>query len=746
MSIHEFFSKELNPSQIQAVEQLDGPVLILAGAGSGKTRVLTYRIANLIAEKKARPFEIFAVTFTNKAAGSMKERTSQLLNRFGIRATGAPWVSTFHSACARILRDHIQNIGFDRSFAIYDDADQMSVIKKVTEKLGFNEKIYPPRAFQAVINDAKNKGISAEQFARANSGFIEEKQAKVYSTYEQEMKRANALDFGDLLVKTYELFRTSDEVLKYYQETLPYIMVDEYQDTNHIQYKLVHLMSEAHRNICVVGDEDQSIYSWRGADIANILSFEQDYPEAKVIKLEHNYRSTQTIVKAASAVIKNNTQRKDKTLFTENPMGAPIVVREEYNEYKEAQFVTQQIAKLLQDGDTKPSEIAVFYRTNAQSRVLEEQFRMGQIPFRIVGAVTFYERMEIKDLVGYMKFLVNPRDDVAFKRIINRPPRRIGKATIDRIEEIGFDRQISMVEATKAVIENREVHSGALKALTQFLNQMADLQENIKEVSPSEALQRILDVTGYVEVLRKEDTVESQSRIENIEELYSAIKQFEKERADEASLLSFIEEMALVSHVDRLDESQEAVTLMTLHLSKGLEYPYVFIVGMEEGIFPSRRAFASLDPTELEEERRLAYVGMTRAEVQLYLTHARQRFLRGSEEHNPPSRFIKEIPEHFLQKQSALAAPRLADRYRTRFQPRLVQPEDFEPTPDYDDFGNEANDNSYRKGMKVRHPSFGVGIIFSCEGEGDDQKVTVMFDDRSLKKFSVKHARLDRLT
>ncbi|MEQ1875621.1 MAG: UvrD-helicase domain-containing protein [Bdellovibrionia bacterium] len=752
MAKNELFSKELNPSQGEAVQALEGPLLILAGAGSGKTRVLTYRIANLISQKLARPEEIFAVTFTNKAAKGMRERTHTLLHKHGIDTAGSPWVSTFHSACARILRDHIGQIGYDPRFVIYDDSDQMSIIKKVCDQLNLNDKMYPPRGFQAVINDAKNRGISADQFNTDSNNFLDEKKAKVYEVYEREMKKANALDFGDLLVKTFEVMRTSSEVLDYFQKTLRFIMVDEYQDTNHIQYQLVHLLSSAHRNLCVVGDEDQSIYSWRGADITNILSFESDYPEAKVVKLEQNYRSTQTIVKAASEVIKNNFQRKDKSLFTENPEGAPIIVREEINEYKEAQFVVQNVQRLIDGGEATPNEVAVFYRTNAQSRVLEDQFRVQQIPFRIIGAVTFYERMEIKDVLGYMKFLVNPRDDLAFKRIINRPPRRIGKTTIDKLEEIGTRENISMVEAAERAIQSREVHSGAIKGMTEFLNQMAELQDKVTTMSVSEAYQAILDTTGYVESLRAENTVEAQGRIENLEEMNNAMVQFEKERAEEATLLQFIEEMALVTDLDRQDENEPTVTLMTLHLSKGLEFPYVFIVGMEEGLFPSRQSFADsmADPTRLEEERRLAYVGMTRAEKQLWLTHARQRFFRGSEEHNPPSRFLKEIPDRYVEKQSAFGTPRLVQQFRNRFESGPARgpinaSDAFEPAPDYESFSNESEDSSFRKGMKVRHPHFGVGVIASCEGEGENQKVTVMFDNRSIKKFSVKFARLDRL-
>ncbi|HEX4924423.1 MAG TPA: UvrD-helicase domain-containing protein [Bdellovibrionales bacterium] len=749
----ELFAKELNPVQFEAVNCLEGPLLILAGAGSGKTRVLTYRMANLIAQGLCRPDEIFAVTFTNKAARSMRERTYALLQKHGIQTATSPWVSTFHSACARILRDHIGHIGYDPRFAIYDDSDQMAMIKKVCERLGLNDKMYPPRSFQGAINDAKNKGISPEEYARASTNFLDEKKAKVYALYETEMKKSNALDFGDLLSKTYELMRTSREVLDYFQNTLRFIMVDEYQDTNHIQYQLVHLLSEKHRNLCVVGDEDQSIYSWRGADITNILSFESDYPEAKVIKLEQNYRSTQTIVKAASEVIKNNFQRKDKSLFTENDLGSPIILREEFNEYKEAQFVSGEVKRLLDSGDATPNEVAVFYRTNAQSRVLEDQFRMQQIPFRIIGAVTFYERQEIKDLLSYMKFLVNPRDDLALKRIINRPPRRIGKTTIEKLEEIGANDQISMVEAAERAIQRREVHSGAMKGLTDFLNQMAELQDKIASATPSEAYQAILDTTGYIEMLRAEDSVESQSRIENLEELYNAIGQFEKERAEEATLVHFIEEMALVTDLDRRSEDEETVTLMTLHLSKGLEFPYVFIVGMEEGLFPSRQSFDNMDPTRLEEERRLAYVGMTRAEKQLWLTHARQRFFRGAEERNPPSRFLKEIPEKYLEKQSAIPTPRLVSSFQERYQRsspyqsgQSRSADIFDAAPDYESFSDDQGDQaSFKKGMKVRHPHFGIGIIFSCEGEGENQKVTVMFDDRSLKKFSVKFARLDRV-
>lgn len=733
----------LNPEQLRAVEVLDGPLLILAGAGSGKTRVLTFRIANLIASGNARPEEIFAVTFTNKAARSMGERCVKLLYELGIPVRTYPWISTFHSACAKILREHQSLLGFDAPFVIYDNDEQLSVVKKVTESLGFDEKIYPPRGFQSKINEAKNLGMTPEELAGKALNFFDEKLLKVYAAYERVMFKSNAVDFGDLLFKTYKLFEGNENVLRGYRERLTRIMVDEYQDTNHIQYKLVNLLAEKHRNLCVVGDEDQSIYSWRGADITNILNFKKDYPEAETVKLEENYRSSQTIVKAASEVIKNNTQRNDKTLFSKREVGELIRLHEATSDQAEAQWVVKQIQTLIQEGETSLQEIAIFYRTNAQSRVLEDQLRMNNIAYKIIGAVNFYDRTEIKDVVSYLKLLVNPKDDLALFRVINRPARKIGKTTVDKIEFIAQENQIPAIEAVQMAIDSGDIHSGAQKALAGFIGILTELRKLSEELTPLEAYEQVLEKTGYLKSLEDEHTVEAQNRIDNLQEFKSALHHFEKEQGEDCRLINFLEEMALVTDRDRMDDNAPSVTMMTLHLSKGLEYPAVFVVGLEDGLFPSRQSFDSLDPSALEEERRLCYVGMTRAEKKLFLSYARQRFLRGNTEYFPPSRFISEIPAHFINRSSALPNARMTSRgfseersYSGSFTENIF--------PDYDS-QIENSESAFRKGMRVRHPIFGTGVVHQLEGAGDNQKITVLFNNSTLKKFALKFARLEPL-
>ena len=748
----------LNPRQKEAVENLEGPLLILAGAGSGKTRVLTHRIAALVSTGLARADEILAVTFTNKAAREMRERTEHLLASFGLHAERDLWVSTFHSSCVRILRGHIHLLGYPSFFGIYDSADQLSVLKKVLGKLNLDDKVHPAKGFQSRISHAKMLGILPEDLEAGRSPHfrLDATSLNVYKEYQAEMQRSQNLDFDDLLLKTYELFRDYPVVLENYQKRFKYILIDEYQDTNHIQYKLISLLAQAHKNLCVVGDEDQSIYSWRGADISNILSFEKDFPSAKVIKLEQNYRSTQTIVDAASHLIRNNTQRKDKVLFTHNDQGAKIIIQEEGNEYDEARFVVKSIQKAMDAGDLNYADFAVFYRTNAQSRVLEEQLRTNSIPYRLIGGLKFYERMEIKDVLGYMKLAINPADDVAFRRVINTPTRGIGKTTIEQLEYLASTAQKPMLTVALEAAQQREFNSGVCKKLNAFCNMMAEISAQAAKVSPSELYHVILDKTQYVVRLKEENTTEAQARIENLEELDNAIVQFEKERADQVSTHSFLEEMALVSDIDTMEDNAATVTLMTLHISKGLEFPYVYIVGLEEGIFPTTRALDRFEPDALEEERRLAYVGMTRARQHLTVSYCRHRRLWGAEQHNPPSRFLKELPENLVEYRTNIARPQFVEKYRHFSDPTSVSRNSY-AKESFDEFGDtswgHSDDSDHdsteigpaglRKGMRVRHPTYGVGSIYECEGSGDAQKVSVLFDDRSLKKFVVKYARLE---
>ena len=768
----------LNPPQKDAAEALNGPVLILAGAGSGKTRVLTFRTANIIVQGLAAPDEILAVTFTNKAAREMENRIQKILKQVGTQTHGRLWISTFHSICARILRENIHLLGYKPYFGIYDTSDQVSMVKKVLTVLNIDDKTHPAKGFAARINAAKTDALSPQDVQKKRH-VMDDRSLEVYTRYEIEMQKANSLDFGDLLMKTYQLFTDYPAVLERYQNKFRYVMVDEYQDTNRIQYLIVNKLAEAHRNLCVVGDEDQSIYSWRGADINNILDFEKDFRDAKVVKLEQNYRSTQTIINSATKVIRNNSQRKDKTLFTENPEGEPIIVREEDNEYNEARYVVGEIQKLISDSDVSPTDIAIFYRTNAQSRVLEEQLRTRSLPYKLVGGTKFYERMEIKDVLGYMKLVLNPTDDIALKRIINVPARGIGKTTIDRLEEFSNQRGTNMIEGAALAVDNREFNAGTTSKLRAFLNILEKLRlmaQDKKNTLP-DLYHAILDETQYVIRLKEEDNPEADARIENLEEFDNAIVKFKEERGEEATLQTFLEEMSLVSDQDSLDDEgqeEKSVTMMTLHISKGLEYPVVFIVGMEENLFPSfRAADESGDPTAIEEERRLAYVGMTRAEKRLFLTYARTRKVWGSDQQNPPSRFLKELPKEGVVHQTSSARPRFMDRMRER----MGSSGDFddndtswagtvtkgkphplmgnqEAMPNYEDFGDDSFDEGggsgggsggFAKGMRVRHPSYGVGSILSVEGNGADLKVSVVFTDKTVKKFVAKYARLERV-
>ena len=741
----------LNPRQQEAADHIFGPLLILAGAGSGKTRVLTHRVAHLIASGEASPQQILAVTFTNKAAREMESRILARLGQMGIPVLDKMWISTFHSICARILREDIHRLGYQPFFAIYDDSDQLSMVKKCLALLEINDKIHPAKSFQAKINECKRLALTPEAVAQKSTQFMDQMSLKVYQLYEDQMHKANALDFGDLLFKTFLLFQSAPEVLETYQQKFLFVMVDEYQDTNHIQYCILQQLVRNHRNFCVVGDEDQSIYSWRGADISNILDFEKDFPEAKVVKLEENYRSSSNIVSAASAVIRNNSQRKDKTLFTQNSGGELITLREEMNEYEEARFVVKKIEDHLTEGEHNREDIAIFYRTNAQSRVIEDLLRSHSIPYRIVGGMKFYERLEIKDMLGYLKALLNPADEIAFKRIINTPARGIGKTTVEKIEEVAQEEGLIFFDAIERTAERRLVHSGAAKKIRAFHQLMQKLKSEMTQLSLSELYIRVLDETGYVLKLKAEDSPEAQARIENLEEFDNAIRQFEQERGEEATLQTFLEEMALVSDVDQMQEGENQVTLMTLHISKGLEFPIVFMVGMEEGLFPSGRSFDATQPEAMEEERRLCYVGMTRAREKLYMTCAKNRRVWGQDQSHSPSRFLIEIPEEYLDRQLGQKRPRFyAD---TVGKPSLSNPSkrswetSYDEVPAYEDYGDQmpGSGAGLQKGMRVRHPTFGVGSIFSVEGQGDTQKVSVLFSNRELKKFVTKYARLELL-
>ncbi|HPI39763.1 MAG TPA: UvrD-helicase domain-containing protein [Pseudobdellovibrionaceae bacterium] len=734
---------KLNPPQKEAVFTTDGPLLILAGAGSGKTRVLTYRLAHIISKGKAAPDEILCVTFTNKAAKEMENRIYKILSEYQIAIYSQLWVSTFHSFCVRVLREHIELLDYKKHFGIYDSGDQLSQIKKVMARLDINDKIYSPKNFQARISSAKMNALGPDDLKKTGH-FLDQKTVEVYRAYEEDMKKSNNLDFDDLLAKTYELFRMYPDLLNLYQEKFKYIMVDEYQDTNHIQYLLVQQLASKHRNLCVVGDEDQSIYSWRGADISNILDFEKDFPESTVVKLEENYRSSKNIVDAATEVIKNNTQRKNKTLFTSNPSGELIQVQEEVNEYEEARFVVRSIQQLISQGQGEYRDFAVFYRTNAQSRVLEEQLRSTAMPYKIVGGMRFFERMEIKDIIAYLKLALNNNDDIALQRIINVPTRGIGKTSMEKIIEVANQHKISFFNAIKYAVEQRHFNAGTSGKLRRFVDIIEDISIKSSQLKLIDFFHHTLEKTEYLQSLKSENTPEAQARVENITELDNAIEQFIQERQDEATLTTFLEEMALVADVDSLDEQINSITLMTLHVSKGLEFPFVFVVGLEEGLFPSQRSNNDEDPTSMEEERRLAYVGMTRAEKKLWLTHAYTRRLWGQEQMNQPSRFIEEIPQKFVQKNSSVQKSRFAERYSS-YSPRAAHTHfDSQSFPDYENQTPASpSKETLQKGSRVRHPTFGIGSICKTEGSGDSQKISVIFGDNSLKSFVAKYARLE---
>lgn len=698
----------------------EGPVLVFAGAGSGKTRVLTHRIAYLIKEKGVKPWNILAVTFTNKAANEMKERIERLL---GEGASGL-WAGTFHGICARILREHGAAVGIDRNFTIYDDYDQIQLVKEAMEAEGVDQKIYKPRAILDMISRAKEQLVGPEEFGRRFVGSTERIAERVYKAYQNKLKLNRALDFDDLIMYTVLLLRDEADVLAHYQDKFRYVLVDEYQDINFSQYTLVHNIAAKHRNIFCVGDDDQSIYRWRGADVRLILQFEKDYPDAAVFKLERNYRSTKKILEAAHAVVRRNVDRAEKKLWTENEEGPDIEIIEAANEVDEADLVARSIQDKVSFGGRSYSDIVVLYRMNAQSRVFEEAMIRNRIPHRLVGTVRFYERREIKDVIAYLRLAANPHESVSLRRVINVPPRGIGQTSMSRLEQFATSNRITLYEALQRVREATEIPPKARNAMEKFAEIIHHLNEMRDTVSVRQLTEEVLTVTGYLDALAEERTMEARTRIENVQELLSVTESYQ-DSTEEPTLAGFLEQVALISDIDTLDESGNAVTLMTLHAAKGLEFPVVYIVGMEEGVFPHRRSLE--DREELAEERRLCYVGMTRAQQELILSYAYQRMLMGQVSGSEVSRFIREIPEEVLANTLALRRRRaVADTtWKRDFQPRR--------TP---------SSASYRPAQRVFHEQFGHGIVLNCSGSGDDEVVTVAFDDNGIKKLQVSLANL----
>jgi DNA helicase-2/ATP-dependent DNA helicase PcrA len=711
----------LNDPQRDAVTHGEGPLLILAGAGSGKTRVLTHRIAYLVGTGQARPSEILAITFTNKAAGEMRERVGLLV---GNRAR-AMWVMTFHSACARMLRADAERLGYTRGFTIYDASDSLRLIKQCMDELDVDPKRFAPRGIQRQISDAKNQLLDAEAYRLKVGSFFEQTAADVYEMYEQRAHRNNAMDFDDLLFRCVNLMELFSEVRDRYRQAFRFVLVDEYQDTNRAQYRWLQLLTEEHRNLCVVGDDDQAIYSFRGADIQNILGFERDYPDCEVVKLEQNYRSTQTILSAADAVIGNNRSRKEKHLWSDLGDGDPLHVRELEDEHAEARFVVSEIERLVEEGGSR-DEIAVFYRTNAQSRVLEDMLVRYGVGYQVIGGTRFYDRAEIKDALAYLNLLVNPQDVVAFARVVNSPRRGIGATSQGRVLNHANTLGESVWDVAAAPHAIPGLAAAAVKAVDRFMSVMVRLRERIDGgASVGDLLQETLDETGYVEALQAERTIEAQGRLENLEELVGVAREYDAS-AEEPSLEEFLQQVALFSEQDALDDDEGIVTLMTLHNAKGLEYPVVFVIGCEDGVFPHMRA---IEAGDLEEERRLAYVGMTRAKRELYLTYARTRALFGNREWNIRSRFVDEVPIELTDRdEDEPRGPAAAARWdaggstETRPEPRAGA--------------------SFALGDDVVHANFGDGVVTGMEPGGlvvvrfavDGSERKLMADYAPLKK------------
>lgn len=721
---------KLNKPQAQAVQCYSGPLLILAGAGSGKTRVITYRIAYLIDHIGVSPQNILAITFTNKAASEMKERLDALLGPISENM----WISTFHSACVKILRREISHLGYDSNFVIYDTSDQQTLIKQCLKELNIDDKKFPPRAIAAAISQAKNKLWGPQKHEKHAFDYFQQIAAKVYKLYQARLKNNNAMDFDDLIMKTVELFQEFPDVLDRYQERFKYVLVDEYQDTNHAQYKLINLLAAKYRNICVVGDDDQSVYHFRGADIQNILDFERDYPETKVIRLEQNYRSTKTILEAANEVIKNNTGRKEKKLWTENPGGTQIALYTAQDEHLEANYVARHIILEHDSKNKKYSEFAVLYRTNAQSRVIEEIFMRNNIPYTIVGGLKFYERKEIKDVMAYLRVISNPADSISLQRIINVPRRGIGDVSIARASEYAQDCHITLFKAMEMAENIPGLAQRIAKPMVEFVKLIEDMREKMHEINVTELTREVLSKSGYLRELEAEQTIEAQSRLENLNEFLSVTDEFDKGIA--GNLEEFLAGVSLVADIDQFDEKSDSVVLMTLHSAKGLEFPVVFMIGMEEGVFPHSRSI--LDNSELEEERRLCYVGITRAMEELHLVHAMQRNLYGSYTRNQPSRFLKEVPSRLVKVLGIDTKPEKQVSINNSF------PNNHRQTTSFT--GNsEAETGIFKLGDKVEHGKWGQGVVVSVKGEGLDAEISVAFPGVGIKMLVARYAPLRKL-
>ncbi|KRK57079.1 superfamily I DNA RNA helicase [Fructilactobacillus fructivorans] len=741
----------MNDKQQEAVEQTEGPLLIMAGAGSGKTRVLTHRIAYLIEEKGVMPWNILAITFTNKAAREMKERVSKLLGVGGDDV----WVSTFHALGVRILRRDIDKLGYNRAFSITDSGEQKTLVKRILKDLDLDPKKNDPRAILGAISNAKNNLQTPQDYKKTHSTSnpFEEVVGNVYAEYQKRLQENQAVDFDDLIMLTIRLFEQYPEILNYYQDKFHYIHVDEYQDTNEAQYKLVSMLAKKYQNLCVVGDADQSIYGWRGANMNNILDFENDYKNAYVVKLEQNYRSTKNILNAANDVIQNNAERKDKNLWTENETGDKVTYYRAQSEASEAHYVVSKIKEEVQKNHYSYNDFAVLYRTNAQSRVIEETFLKSNIPYTMVGGHKFYDRKEIRDILSYLTLVANPSDSLSFERVINVPKRGIGNSSVEKLRDFARDNGWSLLEAAKNVNLANNLPSRARNAIASFANVIANVQSKQKDMSVTEITQTILDQSGYMADLKKTNSLESQTRIENIEEFLSVtkdadIKYDEDTGNSDSRLTDFLADLALVSAQDDVDESTKQVTLMTLHAAKGLEFPVVFMVGMEEGIFPLSRATEKED--ELEEERRLAYVGITRAQKKLYMTNAYSRMLYGRMQNNPESRFMDEIDSSVLDNESSIpTGPKTpfdkSSEYNRRTNRAFSEPY-HRPTQRVEKpKGTGADKKVWNIGDKVKHKAWGTGTVVKINGTGEDMELDIAFPEKGIKRLLAAFAPISKI-
>jgi len=764
--------KDLNNRQLDAVTKTEGPCLVIAGAGSGKTKVLTHKIAYIIGEKNVSPWNILAITFTNKAASEMKERTTQLVGDIAKDM----WIGTFHSICVKILRRYIDRIGFESSFVIFDTSDQKAMIKKCLKELEIDNKLFTDRSVAYEISNAKNEMIDPDEYLKKATGdYRKETISSIYSIYQKKLKENNAIDFDDIINFSIKILMENPDVLEYYTEKFKYILVDEYQDTNKSQFSLISLLASRHGNITVVGDNDQGIYSFRGADISNILNFEKDFPGTKIIKLEQNYRCTGNILKIANIVIKNNEVKYEKELWTENEKGNLPIIHQSDDEYDEGRYIIEQINCLKREEYYKNSDFAILYRMNAQSRAIEDILRRENIPYEVIGGQKFYERKEIKDIISYLRLINNTSDNLALTRVINEPKRGIGKTSLEKIESIATQNVISMYE----VIKNAEQYELSRVFLNsrEFIQAMEDLRKEKDEVSISELIKDTFKKTGYIKALEKEETIEAENRINNLEELITVAIEFEEQEV-ENTLSNFLEGITLSSDIDGLDEEKETVTLMTLHSAKGLEFPAVFLVGMEEGIFPGYKSIS--EPKELEEERRLCYVGITRAKSNLFMTFAKQRTIFGSTTFNPVSRFVKEIPEKDLEGYKEAINEKPKDSFdelntdwvygkgkNTEVQKYKVSAEELsknkssssknkENTFNFrtaESFLNKIEKNKtknshidlgkYKEKQRIYHKKFGEGTINKIEKEGEDLKVDISFDKVGNKRLMARFAELE---